>query len=124
VKLIDRCYTPGIARGLPKFDFCVGGKTANSSNSLFCNEGALKSSAIARGNDITESMFAKAYLSRLRNGLFEGPANAKPPALPVVMTCLASEGSPPDVATRQGFGILPICVIAHGNHGAYYHTWK
>ena len=29
-------------------------------------------------------MFAKSYLSRLRNGLFEGPANANPQALPEV----------------------------------------
>ncbi len=31
-------------------------------------------------------MFAKSYLCRLRKGPFEGPANAKPPALPEVMT--------------------------------------
>ena len=55
-------------------------------NKSFRNEGALKSSAIARKNDITESMFAKSYLCRLRKGPFEGPANAKPPALPEVMT--------------------------------------
>ena len=59
-------------------------------NKSFRNEGALKSSAIARGNDITESMFAKSYLCRLRKGPFEGPANAKPPALPEVMTVVNS----------------------------------